>query len=116
MIDYSRINLTANRIARTYDIPWKDIANILLSPFFPQEEFTENDLTLLETLEDEFREAPFTPSQMKKMIRHSFDTEKEMDESYAHLLEKGIITVEGNNSTLVCTVPSHTMTREKMSP
>ncbi len=105
-IDYSRINLTASRIARNYDTQWKDIANILLSPFFPQAEFTENDLTLLETLEDEFREAPFTHSQMEKMIRHSFDSEKEMNESYAHLLEKGIITVEVNKSTLVCTIPS----------
>ncbi len=105
-IDYSRINLTANRIARKYDIQKRDIANILLSPFFPQAEFTENDLTLLETLEDEFNKAPFSPSRMREATMSCFKIKKEMDASYAHLLERGIITVEGNKSTMVYTFPS----------
>ena len=95
-ISYSQINITASRIARKYDIQKRDIANILLSPFFPKTEFTENDLTLLKTLEDEFNKAPFSPSRMREATMSCFKIKKEMDTSYAHLLERGIITVEGN--------------------
>ena len=105
-ISYSQINITASRIARKYDIQKRDIANILLSPFFPKTEFTENDLTLLKTLEDEFNKAPFSPSRMREATMSCFKIKKEMDTSYAHLLERGIITVEGNKSTMVYTFPS----------
>lgn len=104
-VSYLDIFDLSEEIADTYDIPEGDISKLLLSPFFPAGELTDNDLILLKELYEEFY-GPFTQKEMKDEMEYLFENARDVKASYTHLLRLGLIATSGGRSSVVDEFPS----------